>query len=70
MSTVSDASPRGEVHRAAARLTRERLAGRSGYDDLGAPGWDAFLESRRRYLTARRAERAVRSHPPANGGSP
>jgi hypothetical protein len=38
------------VEHAGERLRRQYDEGIMGFDDLGALGWDAFQESRRRFL--------------------
>jgi hypothetical protein len=52
------------VERARARLRSQYDAGLTGYDDLAAPGWDAFLRSRRRCLDR---ETAALAAPPPPG---
>ena len=51
--TVTRETPRA-VERAAERLARGYERGTSGYDDLGAPDWEAFVVSRRRFLAGGR----------------
>jgi hypothetical protein len=60
----------GEVERAARRLAREYAGAASCYDDLAAPGWAAFVASRRRGLPdggERAARRPGGAFPPRTG---
>ena len=61
--TVTRETPRA-VERAALRLARGYERGTSGYDDLAAPDWEAFLVSRRRFLAGGRRPRGEPSGGP------
>ena len=54
-ASTSRPRPLDEVVLATARLERQYRTGRSGYDDLAAPGWDQFVQSRERYLMSQGA---------------
>jgi hypothetical protein len=62
MTTIArGAMPR--VEGASERLRRDDDAGLTGYDDLAAPSWDAFLRSRRRFLNGEAVAASVPSAP-------
>lgn len=50
-----------QIERAVAPLVRDDETGAVGDDDLAAPGWDAFLRSRRRCLRVDPEHRAHRA---------
>jgi hypothetical protein len=58
MPTITSALEVPPLERATDRLERSAGAAQDGFDDLGAPGWDAFRRSRARFL-----DRAAASTP-------